>query len=439
MSHYSFLSVQHMSHILCSPGLLADSQCLRTPEALGPVRGGFANPGSRLCPLVNMGGYRVDGVGISPTPYSTLALSLLDACPVEDFTRVRAIQSSPKSTLFHRIASQMLEVHALRFIRQGALANIDVPTERDLAHAKHPAQKAQLHKLASTPRVCGILRAVYKDSEGEARAIFDLVYTNSVSAKRRARFGILGSGQLLDLVRTIPFQKREYRFVHGDLKNAYYQLPIGPGLGRCCCLRIGDDLYEPLVLPMGYHEACGICQGIVFATILFREDREDPLGVDPSEYDRPDAPAMVRLDDGGFISLVYDSFLIVTTETRAKAWEDRVRRNFNRVNGVLKYLILEEKNFARLPYCGIVFSKDGHGVSWSMEEESVRIWHITARQELLPRRLTTFICFDLKKKKCVHRIHKVFPSVTTDIISLRRSKNGNSPTNLHPREVVVDD
>jgi len=69
---------------LSSPGILADSHCLRSPEALGPVRGGYADPKARLCPLSNVGGYRIDGHGIAKTPYSALALSLLDACPVED-------------------------------------------------------------------------------------------------------------------------------------------------------------------------------------------------------------------------------------------------------------------------------------------------------------------------------------------------------------------
>jgi len=333
----------------------------------------------------------VDGTGIAQTPFSAVALALLDQCPVEDFARVRTVESSPKSTLYHGILAQMLEVHVVRRIAHGASSTCNSRTvlEKDVEFAKHPGQLAQTKAPITTSRICGVLRAVYKDGGGEARAIFDLVFTNSVARKRAARFSILSSGQLIGLLRTIPFLQKKYRFIHGDLKNAYYQLPIGPQLSRCCCLRIGDDVFEPLVLPMGYHEGCGICQGIVFATILFREEGEDALGVDPSEYTRADAPAMVRLDDGGFISLVYDSFLIVTSEERATAWEARLRRNFNNVCGVLKYLILEKPVFSFF-YCGVVLSMDGHGLSWSLEEESVRIWHLTAKLDLLPSPRTLY-------------------------------------------------
>jgi len=340
---------------------------------------------------VNVGQYVVSGVGIANTPYSSVALALLDESPVEDFSKVRSVETSPKSTLYHGIMAQMLEVYAVRRVVGGASNNANsMPVSKeDLSFAKHPGQFSQLENPIVTPRVCGVLRAVYKDSGGEARAIFDLVYTNSVARKRSARFGILSSGQLLDILRTIPFILKRFRFIHGDLKNAYYQFPIGPRLSRCCCIRIGDDLYEPLVLPMGFHEACGICQGIVFATILFREEGEDALGVGPAEYTCEDAPAVVFLDDGGFISLVYDSFLVVTSEERARDWEVRLRRNFNRVNGALKYLTLEPPTFSFL-YCGVVLSMDGHGLAWSLDAESVRIWHLTANMELLPSPRTLY-------------------------------------------------
>jgi len=232
----------------------------------------------------------------------------------------------------------MLEVHAVRVVKKGAVSpfNSFPVTHEDVHHAKHPAQTLQVDVPICTSRLCGILRAVYKDSGGEARAIFDLVYTNEVSRSRQISFGILGSGQLLDVIRAVPFRTKKYRFLHGDLKNAYYQLPIGPSLGRCCCVRAGDDLFEPLVLPMGYHEACGICQSIVFGTILFREAGEDPLGVDSGALIQNDAPAYVKLDDGGFISLVYDSFLVVCSEERAVLWKSRLRRNFNKVNEIVQ-------------------------------------------------------------------------------------------------------
>lgn len=371
---------------LCSPGVLADSRCLYVPGALGPVRGGYADPHAKLCPLVNVGGYIVSGFGIADTPYSALALRLLDECPVEDFGIVRAVESSPTSAFYKGLLRQLLENHVIRVVPKGAMSgtnSVRVKKE-DVTLARHPSQSTQIQNPIVTPRICGNLRAVYKDSGGEARAIFDLVYTNEVSRSRQIRFGILSGAQLLDLLRTIPLNHKKYRFIHGDLKNAYYQLPIGPRLGRCCCLRIGDDVYEPLVLPMGFNEACGICQGIVFSTILYCGDGEDPLGIDPAILRQDDAPAYVRLDDGGFISLVYDSFLVVTCEERAALWERRIRRNFHRVNAVLKYLILEDIFFKNVLYCGIVFAMDSHGLSWSMEEESIKIWHQTARLQLRP-------------------------------------------------------
>jgi len=370
---------------LCSPGMLGDSRCLTVPGALGPVRGGYADPHARLCPLINVGGYIISGLGIAKTPYSLVALRLLDECPIVNFSVVRAVEASPSSGYYKNLLKQLLESKVIRVIRGGAVSitNSD-RVEEDLSFARHPSQALQARSPIFTPRVCGVLRAVYKDSKGEARAIFDLVYTNKVSRDRKMTFSILGSAQLLDLVRTIDFTRQKYRFVHGDLKNAYYQLPIGPNLSRCCCVRMGDDLYEPLVLPMGFNEACGICQGIVFATILFRNPGEDPLGVDEAALAQEDAPAYVRLDDGGFICLVYDSFLVVTREDRAALWKDRLKTNFSRVNAMLKYLILEDIFFKNVLYCGIVFAMDSRGLSWCMEEESIKIWHHTARLELRP-------------------------------------------------------
>ena len=54
------------------------------------------------------------------------------------------------------------------------------------------------------------------------------------------------------------------RCLHLDVRNAYYQMPIGVALALACTLRLGAKFLAPTVLPMGYTNACGITQSIMW-------------------------------------------------------------------------------------------------------------------------------------------------------------------------------
>jgi len=137
-------------------------------------------------------------------------------------------------------------------------------------------------------------------------------------------FSLLSGAGLIELLRQRQANK-DLRFVHLDYANAYYQYPIGEGLGDHCCVRVGGKLYRSKVASMGFRKHCGNSQALVWGCLLRRDPDEDTLGVPGSVFDMKEAPGYIELEDGGFIVLVYDSVLIATTNPRA--WKERVERN----------------------------------------------------------------------------------------------------------------
>jgi len=265
---------------------------------------------------------------------------------------------------------------------------VDIPDSQHYGrHVSYLAHKKVLEEVEDPNdgkrRSGGPYSAVWKDAGRTGRAIFNLKFTNERSSGAEVLFWLLSGAGLIDLLRArswkctadkVTGEVKGLRFVHLDYANAYYQYPVGEGLGDQCCIRVGKRLYRSKVASMGFRKHCGNSQALVWGCLLRRDAGEDTLGVPKSVYDMEEAPGYIELEDGGFIVLVYDSVLIATTDP--DGWKRRVERNSSKdkgVNLVLKYLTVEGTQ-AQFPFCGMEIRQNGHGVAWRMEPEGLAMW-----------------------------------------------------------------
>ena len=213
-----------------------------------------------------------------------------------------------------------------------------------------------------------------------ARAIFDLRNTNKEAADVEQRFSLLGIDAFIAELRFLGnVSEKRFRCLHADVRNCYYQMGIGRLLGNACCLRFGDVYLRPRVLPMGYKHACLITQSIVWNIVLHRGP-EGNLGVPEAVYGLTDAPSHIRLEGGGLVVLVYDSILIIAPDEECEKWEQRLKRNCEEVNCLLKYITREGMQ-ADFVFCGVRIMQDRNGLWWSTDLKKVEEWMLVVNQE----------------------------------------------------------
>ena len=340
-------------NVLASQGLGWDAKMFREEaSALPRVRGLLAPPSSNLAPLKNVGGMCKVRARFAPMPFVDVALEALMADPLPRDVSLPNWRQIPDSAKYARHVAYMV---------------------------KHSVLRKVLDPDDGGRRWGGPYFPVWKDAVG-ARAVFSLKSTNKMSVGPEVRFSLLSSQGLIRELRKRDFVRLGLRFVHADITNAYYNYAVGPDLGKACCVRVGNSLYEALVASMGFRKHCGNSQALVWGALLrqtaadIAEGEKGKLGVPDSVFGLSEAPGFIELDDGGFIVLVYDSILIASTQPLE--WEKRIQRNFGKDEGVnlmLKYLIVEGA-VATFGYCGLELSLDGHGVHWRMEEAALKTW-----------------------------------------------------------------
>ena len=142
-------------------------------------------------------------------------------------------------------------------------------------------------------------------TENLARAIFDLRELNSMSSNSTIAFSLLNIEDMLQVLSSTDTSLCRLRAIHFDIRNAYYQIPIGIALRRRCCVRLGNIVLQACVLPMGYSKACGICQALVWGVLLNLTHAERvELHVPQEVLSWKEAPSVLRLEDGGFYSSI---------------------------------------------------------------------------------------------------------------------------------------
>ena len=91
---------------------------------------------------------------------------------------------------------------------------------------------------------------------------------------------------------SFDFIKGKLRIVSLDLLNSFNLMGVSRVVGQCCCVRLGDLVFEARVCPMGFRRSCGAMPAICTSCIL-----KTYVG-DPSELTRPDVPGFIPLIDG---------------------------------------------------------------------------------------------------------------------------------------------
>ena len=140
---------------------------------------------------------------------------------------------------------------------------------------------------------------------------------------------VLKECSILFLVRTSSFNPYcalgialKGGFFHRDIKNWCYRIPILTELGNACCIRQRSIYLRHTVLRMGYKLACGIAQSIIWNVLLYRDRASTDLKGAESMLGMTEAPELAPLREGGFIAVMYDSFLIFAPETTVKRGEN---------------------------------------------------------------------------------------------------------------------
>ena len=330
------------------------------------VRGGIAPPSSDLAKLVNVGGMTTDRPRFAPLSFVDVAFAVLYSDPLPADLVLPPWRQIPDSAFYAR--------HVAYIVKKGVLWKVPNPDD-------------------GVRRWGGRYGAIWKDKIA-ARATFNLKSTNAMAVGGpEVLFSLLSSQGLIREIRKRDFVRLKLRFVHGDVSNAYYNYGV---LGRACCVRVGDNLYEARVASMGFRKHCGNSQALVWGSLL-RQMPEDfalggdgNLGVPDSVFSLTEAPGFIELEDGGFIVLVYDSILIATTQPAA--WEKRIRRNFGKEEGTnlhLKYLKVEE-TVAVFGYCGLEIAQNGQGVRWRADPEGVKTWKESVLRPMMSTPRTVF-------------------------------------------------
>jgi len=247
------------------------------------------------------------------------------------------------------------------------------------------------------PLIVGRYTAVWKDVDTEppiARAIMDLRRLNALCKDDGVPFEILGSGGIVEKFKELDPTK-QWGIVHADVANAYYQMGTGPKLKQRMLLRWGNKFVQSLALAMGFTHSCGIAQGICAGLILLQQPGDKDLGIDPRYYSSETAPGYMRLNNGGFVILVYDSILVVCPKKDVVAWHGRLRRNFESIGKlVLKYCEIAEDGEV-VPYCGVEIKAGPNIFQWRVADGTLRTWATlrTLAVKSTPRTLFTIVGF----------------------------------------------
>ena len=309
-------------------------------------RGSFAHDSDTLYPLQNVGGIRLDSAGLDRFPFSRQAISLIGTDPLPPDTQYIE-KTEPDSSQYRR---------HIRYLQE---CGVLISTTKEMA------------------RGFGKYIAVLKDGT-YSRAIFDLRWTNERVVGEGVPFHVPSTQVLVRaLVRLGDCAMNGFCFLHGDIRNCYYQIPISSGLGHACCIKHGPMICRPAVLPMGYKHACGIAQSIMWAIMLYEEEGDLDLNVDKTLYECTEAPGLISLSQGGFIALLYDSFLVVSCKQTVRDWYYRLERNFKLFNVVTKYMTLENRTCS-FTYCGIKIIQSEGRAKWIPDPVIVKSWALAA-------------------------------------------------------------
>lgn len=224
-------------------------------------------------------------------------------------------------------------------------------------------------------RKAGFLSAVYfavKKGARFARAIFDCWQANEVGEEPPA-FKLPTLAMMKDDLREFD-GSQEMRFVTGDFRHWYYQIPLGEGARKLFGIKMGDERFRLRVLPMGWRWSPIIGQSIAWACILM--DAPENLGVRLKDLNCAQGPPpKMYLYDGsrkvGIVYVYYDGVMVFAEEAYAKRWHEHLQGVESRSGAVWKEL----SEVARTcQFLGIDWTWNGRYVSLFITPARMQKW-----------------------------------------------------------------
>lgn len=177
------------------------------------------------------------------------------------------------------------------------------------------------------------------------RLIFDGRPGNAHFNKDDAKpFRLFTLNELMEALDYFIWEK-ECHFITGDLRHFYYQLKMCDYYARFFAIRMGDWLWYPLVMCMGFFAVCYWAQATTITMLLHEKSLVEELGICEQEVSAGMPPIIWLYGINeyqqrirkGFIGVLMDGFLLVTTDRKLKqAWAKRIVSNMAHFNAELK-------------------------------------------------------------------------------------------------------
>lgn len=193
-----------------------------------------------------------------------------------------------------------------------------------------------------------------------------------------------------------------------DLRNFFYQFSIPDWIRAYMCTFSKSagkwQLLALKVLCMGWTWSPYIAQSISWLIILFKLDGEkDLFHFDPSILEDISPPPFI-LFEGGFITIIYDNFLVVSTCSQLRDQIlSRIRRNFSFFNIIPKYI---NTSCNYLSFNGIQAKKDEKGFRWCIDPETFNSW-LDKSKDIHLKRSPSNIAALQSILICHHKYHRL--------------------------------
>jgi len=325
------------------------------------TKGDLAPPDYKLMPIRNPGGISMKYFSKSPFSFVRTALRDLtenhyEETPVEQLQPLVATRKSPQDPwLIPKTAPNSAKYTALisHMIKQ----NIVLPlSDLDL-------QNFMVAHDINAVTVLNLFAVVKDDEEKTARPIEN---GNPIKpAHFRADFSLPGASHFVETL--LSTNTAGMTALHGDLANYYFQVPLVPARMLQHVFRIDNQLFCWKVLTMGYFKATRIAEALCLDLTL--------RGADDVPHETSQPNGLVRLKTGGFLVVIYDSFLLVDKPQVVDRFHQLIRNNCTNANAAVKYQTIAKLD-DEFEYCGFLLKPGEHFLRWKIAPSTLRVWNL---------------------------------------------------------------
>lgn len=121
---------------------------------------------------------------------------------------------------------------------------------------------------------------------------------------------------------------RRYNVLVGDFRHWFHQIGAPEWMQRLFGIRHKGEMFSWRSLPMGWSWSPYLAQACAWSFLTHRKPDAPPLLDEDMFRGDKGMPRWVRTPQGGFVTVYYDNFLVVTPdESELKAWKERIEEN----------------------------------------------------------------------------------------------------------------